>query len=556
MRYIIILTFLATSYLAKGEFFIRYNHLGYAPSSTKRIVIVSDENLKGTSWTLQVGDKLISNGTLGASYIGKGGHTSHSYNYLVTLNEAKELGEYQFKLKGKSIDFKVSMKPYEDVAQEVLRYLRVQRSGSKATLDHPISHLGDTSSIIKRKGQTNEDWKKDSKQKAINVAGGWYDAGDYLKFTLTCSYTTFLLLKAYKENPELFSYNKYSKSEHNDLLDEAKWGLDYLMTISDDSTEFIIQVGDAEDHNQGDRLPNEDLLDGKRHAYSSFSSTQMGYTIATLAKGSEVFAKYSFSNNYKNRAIELYNKKTKEVSWVKEGWEVFYADNSFADNMELAAVSLYDLTKDEKYLKDAVKFAHQAKSSYWSAWSSVNMYAHNLLYKHSKHVTPYLMEDLNNFSSIADKENNIWGIGHEYTWATLYSLLGVANNALLFDENRNSNRYHYLANNILDYTFGLNNWGISMVALKSDSESIKNVYSQVYKLQPNKYPSGAVAEGPGDKKTHEELKQYFQIPEFNKFDKFNADGVVFYDINTNFQTMETTITGLGEMVLLMALINK
>ncbi len=557
MNRIIVLLSLFISFGVKSEVFIRYNHLGYSPSSEKRAIVMSGEDLKGISWELKNDNKIIQTGSFDKSIAGVTKHTSHPFNYEIDFSTLKGLGTYQISVGSKSVQVKVVENPYSGVAVEVLRFLKVQRCGSEATLDHTPGHLGDTLCLVKKRTGGNSGWEAPKKRGIkMDVSGGWYDAGDYLKFTLTNAYTTFLILKAYQENPKFFDYKKYTSSDLNDLLDEAKWGLDYLMRVSENPDEFVIQVGDIEDHDQGDRLPSDDALNGKRHAYSDFSGTQIGFTVAALSIGAEVFKDSEFAEGYKNRAIQLYEKKTSKISWVEQGWEKFYADDTYADNLQLAAGSLYKLTKNDAYLKDALKFAHQSKAGYWCSWGNANMYAHNLIVKKENQVSTYLVDDLENFKGITEELGNIWGVDHEYTWASLYSMLAVANNAFLYDENKNVKTYDNMIRYTLDYTFGLNNWGIGMVALKQDEHSIQNVYSQIYKLQPDLYPSGAVAEGPGDRESHEDLKKYFEIPESNNFEGFNSKGVVFYDLDTDFQTMETTITGLAEMILLMALVNK
>lgn len=92
-----------------------------------------------------------------------------------------------------------------------------------------------------------------------------------------------------------------------------------------------------------------------------------------------------------------------------------------------------------------------------------------------------------------------------------------------------------------------------MIASKTIPRSVRNVYSQIYKEQPDLFPTGAIAEGPGDKKTHDGLMQYFQIPDNDPGHPFNTEEVVFFDNNTDFQCMETTITGLADGIFLLTL---
>ena len=106
------------------------------------------------------------------------------------------------------------------------------------------------------------------------------------------------------------------------------------------------------------------------------------------------------------------------------------------------------------------------------------------------------------FEKKALNKNNIWNIPHDYTWGSLYSFFGVASSAILHDELLKVSRFSYLAQDVIDYTFGKNNWGVSFVATKKLTNSVKNVYSQTYKLQPQLFPIGAIAEGPGDLEGH------------------------------------------------------
>ena len=388
------------------------------------------------------------------------------------------------------------------------------------------------------------------------MRGGWYDAGDYIKFTLTTAYSSYLMLKSYEINPLLFQTKKYSKTELNDLLDEAAWGLDFLLKTYQDSTEFIIQVAGHRDHQQGDRMPEYDELNGQRECYSAFSPTQMGYTAAALALGANIFKDIDSTRakNYKKSAIKIFSRarNLKECYWVKQGWETFYADKTPYDNLLLAAIELHKLTNKDYYINDINKFTDLSKQGYWASWANSNTLAHSQI----SNTSPYGKLDLDFFKDISNEQGNIWQVPHKYTWGSLYSFLSVANSSLLYHLTTESNNYDKQIWSVLDYSLGKNNWGMSFIASKKIPNSIQNVYSQIYKLQPKLYPTGAVAEGPGDRTTHEQLKQYFAIPKEYPLEKFNSTGAVFYDLNTNFQTMETTIVGQAEGLLFFTLINK
>lgn len=548
---------------AIGKSFIRYNVLGYEPERNKRLIIQSDSKQNGIEWEI-VGEKVVLSGSLKQSVTGIGPHMPKPFNYEVNFSKLKTEGTYTFKLAtGESAPIIIKKQPYAFIPGEILRYFRVMRSGTTTALDHKASHSGDIScSIYKKTDRSNTSWKEAPGNKKVDMLGGWYDAGDYIKFTLTTAYSTYMMLLAYDMNPALFKEQKnYSKSDLNDLLDEAQWGLKYLMKTMPDADEFIIQVGGPDDHKQGERMPNHDALDGKRQAYSAFSPTQMGYTAAALALGAKIFKNEGLekqSKSYEEMAIKIFDKATNFSSpaWVEEGWEKFYFDQSIHDNMELAAFELYSLTDDKRFLQKGRTYADKAEAAYWYSWGSANMIAHNRIIKKHPLALDYLMTDLDGFQGISKEENNLWHMPHKYTWSTLYSYLGVANSAMLYQLNKKGKAYSEIPLNVLDYTLGMNNWGIAMVASKKIPNSIQNVYSQIYWLKPKLFPTGAVAEGPGDRATHDRLKKYFQLPETTPFDEFNTKMTVFYDYSHDFQTMETTICGLSDGLLFFTLMSK
>ncbi len=74
----------------------------------------------------------------------------------------------------------------------------------------------------------------------INAEGGWWDAGDYLKFVQTHSYTVALMLIGVRD----FPYQMGSGSWTSNFTAEAKFGLQWLSQMWDDSSKTLYyQVG-------------------------------------------------------------------------------------------------------------------------------------------------------------------------------------------------------------------------------------------------------------------------------------------------------------------------
>jgi endoglucanase len=77
-------------------------------------------------------------------------------------------------------------------------------------------------------------------QVKINAAGGWWDAGDYLKFVQTHSYTVAIMLVGIRDFPNQMG----AGSTTSNFTAEAKFGLDWLQSMWDDNNKiFYYQVG-------------------------------------------------------------------------------------------------------------------------------------------------------------------------------------------------------------------------------------------------------------------------------------------------------------------------
>ena len=101
----------------------------------------------------------------------------------------------------------------------------------------------------------------------INAIGGWHDATDYLQYATTTANATWHLLAAQRDFPGVFKDVKNANGLDGsngipDVLDEAKWGLDFLLKLHPRNDWMFNQVADDRDH-RGLRLPKEDAFYGR-----------------------------------------------------------------------------------------------------------------------------------------------------------------------------------------------------------------------------------------------------------------------------------------------------
>ena len=137
------------------------------------------------------------------------------------------------------------------VADYVLKYMRQQRCGYNPFLaDSCHTHDG---FIVDHPTKTG---------KIIDVTGGWHDASDYLQYVTTSANAVYQMLFAYSKNPSVYKdyYDASGRKGSNgipDILDEARWGIDWLIKMNPDSGEMYNQIADDRDH-VGFRLPTLD----------------------------------------------------------------------------------------------------------------------------------------------------------------------------------------------------------------------------------------------------------------------------------------------------------
>ncbi|CAG5117186.1 unnamed protein product [Candidula unifasciata] len=220
-------------------------------------------------------------------------------------------------------------KNYHDALGKSILFYDAQRSG-KLPANNPIP------------------WRGDS---AVNdcVPGGWYDAGDHIKFGLPLSYTVTILgwsLVRYKDGYE-------EAGELDNMYDMIKWAYDYLLkamgpqqTASDCSVQLTVQVGDGDlDHDFWGRA--EDM-----------TMARPCKVVSTSTKGSDIAGgtgDTSYANQLLSAAKSLYT-FAKSHRGLFHGSDEFYASSGDKDDMCEGAIWLYKATNDAQYLTDAKSF--------------------------------------------------------------------------------------------------------------------------------------------------------------------------------------------------------
>ncbi|MEN9355609.1 MAG: hypothetical protein RL318_2934, partial [Fibrobacterota bacterium] len=321
----------------------------------------------------------------------------------------------------------------------------------------------------------------------------------------------------------------------------------------------IIQVGDSRDHNQGNRLPEDDALDGKRPALSALSPAHMSLTAAALALGARTFAKQpgqealaDTCTRLSRRIMERMLAVPRQEFFLRDATNDFYRDQTLHDNMALGAAELFRTTNDSVWLRHAHSWIDSAGQAYWASWGDWNLMAASRLEGHPG-ADAVLRGELTGFVKWSRSLGRPWGIPMQQYWAPFDGYPQVAAHAIHHAALDTS--FSRMAWDIWDYMTGRNNWGVSFLMDTADPRAVKNIYSQIYPL--SKQPAlGAVSEGPGDRASHDDLVQYFDLPANPAEEVFNTSKVVFFDHSSDFQTMETTIGIQGASIYMLSALSR
>lgn len=545
-----------------GDTWIRANDGAYSLSGRKEVVVLSQEDLVGRTWRLSTldGDRGIMAGLMPESLCGVGPNTAFAYNARLNLSELSETGRFRLTVETEGgvvshvIPVRAGLRASD--LQAPLQHLRWVRSGTSSATRGIVTHPGDRHAPVWRPdGDPSEGkWKVDEGGARVDASGGWYDAGDYIKFTLNNALVTYQLLLCYELAPGLFEGEEGGRPE---ILEEAWQGLRFLMKLHPDRETFIIQVGDQQDHYVGRRLPEDDTLDGRRPALCALSRAHMASTAAALALGARIWdhrGELQEAGEFRAMALALFERAqdldTIETAFERGRTNDFYLDPSADDQMSLAAAELALLTGEHRYLEMARARLPEPTEISWRDW---NWLAYLRLFRDSSRARMYWKATTRGHLRFAREQGLPWGLPRDYVWGSNRRWLECANSALL------ASRYmehdpaaETLFEDMFDWIHGRNSWGVSFVFRADLPNSVRNTYCPSYTMTGT-FPEGVLCPGPGDRETHATMERYFNLPDPDPLAPFHTGRAVFHDDSHDFMCQELTIVGQANLMLMYTL---
>lgn len=579
-RLIFTLIFVLAAATAHSQQWIRINQLGYKPASVKVAVWCSKEqnSIKGFEVVNVKSGKVVYAGKAGKPY---GAYGPFLSSYRLNFSSVKMPGQYKIRTGAtESPAFRIANDIYDGTADFALFYMRQQRCGFNPFLNDSC-HVYD--------GYTRYGPMPDSSYS--NAIGGWHDASDYLKYATTTANAIWHLLAAERDFPGVFSDHKNANGLDGsngipDVLDEAKWGLDFLLRLHPQKDLMFNQVADDRDH-KGMRLPKEDtfygrgferpvyFINGEPQQRGKFMNNTTG-TSSTAAKFSSAFALGSFLFQQREPAFAslLKEKSGTALAYaqIKHGVTqtvsvaspYIYAEDNWTDDMELAFASMkkYITPSAGNYIDSARYYSGVEKVTPWMIRDTANHYqyypfinlghyelAGQLKGRDRQQILTYYREGIEAVNHRATQNAFLRGV--PFIWCSNNLTTSFAIQCYWYQKLSRDARYEELMQANIDWLFGCNPWGTSMVyGLPGNGDTPDDPHSAFTHL--GKFPiNGALVDGPVYSSIYKNLIG-IKLTHDDAYAPFQSDLVVYHDDYGDYSTNEPTMDGTASLIYLLA----
>jgi endoglucanase len=318
----------------------------------------------------------------------------------------------------------------------------------------------------------------DGESMMLDLAGGWYDAGDHVKVTLSIAYASYVMLKGYDAFPAAFGdrdSQRYTGERNGvpDVLDEARYATDYLVKAHISDTQLVGMVGNAQnDHRQWVSCLAQETLPvmqggGPRPVSLQANADIAGITAASLAIMARLYRPFdpALADSYQSHALSIYQIGKNNQRGSNPG---LYGQNGTAwmDEMLAGAAELYRLTNESVYLDDALVFNTGVENHGWAPnYSQSADFSRHSLYVGgaAEAVGEYWKLDVENYAAKVSTAEFTAGFIYIDEWASLRYAAGAAFSAALYAQVTGDAAARELAVSQLNYIAGENSYARSFV---------------------------------------------------------------------------------------------
>jgi peptidoglycan/xylan/chitin deacetylase (PgdA/CDA1 family) len=583
---------------------LRASQVGYPVQSPKLAVALASEPLSDRFDVIELdsGRSVLQSVTRPATGMNWG-----RFHHVAELDFSalRRPGRFRLRLGGAvSLPIVVDDAVFQPLPDLLLEFLRQQRCGFNPWLNAQCHQLDGRTAYGSLPAGT-----------AVDARGGWHDAADLLKYLLTSSNATAQMLLAWELHRHalgqpssgfpiatrrdggpspLFAdrFDALGQAGANglsDLLDEARWGLEWMLKLHPAPDQLYHQVADDRDH-CGWRLPQNERADygwgsgrdrvvygadgrpqglGRYPSESTGLANLAGRYAAAMALAFQIWKddpnQVAFARRCLAASQEVYQ-LGRDREGVQQGNSYGapyrYAETTWADDMEWGAAELFRATGNRHYLDDAKRYARLAKSESWTGREQTGHYQFYPFFN-AGHFRLHGVVDVE-FQSLlegwyregiehcrAAGEKNPFGIGVPFIWCSNNLVVALVTQCALYEQMSGDGRYREFAARHRDWLLGRNPWGTTQfmgVGLVSPG----SVHLMTTRLTGRPLRGGLV-DGPVYRSIFESLKGV-SITQPDPLAEFQDSRAVYHDDWQDYASNEPTMDGTASALLMWAVL--
>ncbi|WP_081687434.1 glycoside hydrolase family 9 protein [Glycomyces tenuis] len=347
---------------------VRVNQVGYLPDGPKRATLVT-EATEPVAWELAdaAGEVVATGDTTVYGEDATSGSTVHTIDFSSVTATGSD---FTLTADGEtSYPFAISGDVYSTLAADALSFYYPQRSG--IAIDDEIApgygreagHVG----VEPNQGDVEVPCFEDACDYALDVSGGWYDAGDHGKYVVNGGISAAQLMSVYERalnapsgDPARLADGSLRVPESSngvpDVLDEARWEMEFLMSMMVPAGEELAGMAHHKIHDEAwtglPLMPADDPQ--PRYLYPPSTAATLNVA-ATAAQCARLFAPFDadFAEQCRTAA---------ETSWAAAlaNPDIYapltspagggpYGDENVTDEFYWAAAELFITTGEQAY---------------------------------------------------------------------------------------------------------------------------------------------------------------------------------------------------------------
>lgn len=570
---------------------LKINQIGYLPDDIKVAVYMGDtpvDRLKFVLLDASGKNRLDSVRTVKA-------WAPKQASARLYFTGAKQPGDYTLQMrdhKGKVLESKtiyIGKDAYsrKDMQEMPLYYLRQQRCGYNPAHDAKC-HTKDGILVL----------AGDNTGRHVDVTGGWHDASDYLQYLTTSANTVYQMLFAYTQNPGVWSdkFNAAGQPGANgipDILDEARWGLEWMVKMNPADTLFLNQIADDRDHRFAG-APQDDNVDygwgaggarpvfpcyGKPYGLNKYKNdskglaSSVGKFASSFGLGARVFADLdpAFAADLERRSANAYKVGRANPGACQTACTVspyYYEEDNWTDDMELAAMVRYRASGDSAMLAEAIAYGRMEPVTPWMGADSADHYQWYPFINlgHYELATAGTQRNRDEFirnmrsgiRRVAERgEDNAFLNGIPYIWCSNNLAVAFVTQAMLYRELTGDTRWQEAETAVRDWLFGVNPWGQMMLILPdSYGKSPTDPHSAMSNMTVHGIPGrdwlyGGLVDGPIYTDKFNSLWGVHLRRGFDPFADVQNNLVVYHDDYSDYSTNEPTMDGTASLTFML-----